>query len=207
MTVTLDLKLSTSQQTFDSYVGNFAGLALDLINELAVERASGRPIQPPASAAAQLAAIGRALSRHDDIHTAPFGVDGAAALTRAVRRLRSAVDACVDGDIPGAATVLNEMLRRHHAVPNLHGRPTQPLVLAFHAVGQDPVNSYLADMTTSIAMIIGTGRTARLRRCHAQECDRVFYDTTRNGSRRFCELACQNRAKASAYRARQVAVG
>ncbi|MEN3536437.1 CGNR zinc finger domain-containing protein [Microbispora sp. ZYX-F-249] len=31
----------------------------------------------------------------------------------------------------------------------------------------------------------------------------AVYDTTRNASRRFCDLSCQNRAKASAYRARR----
>ncbi|MFC7714462.1 CGNR zinc finger domain-containing protein [Nonomuraea recticatena] len=36
-------------------------------------------------------------------------------------------------------------------------------------------------------------------------CESVFFDTTRNASRRFCGLSCQNRAKASAYRARRAA--
>jgi predicted RNA-binding Zn ribbon-like protein len=54
-------------------------------------------------------------------------------------------------------------------------------------------------------MIIGTGRVERLGRCEASKCDRVFYDTSRNGSRRYCDLSCQNRAKASAFRARRTA--
>jgi predicted RNA-binding Zn ribbon-like protein len=58
-------------------------------------------------------------------------------------------------------------------------------------------------MAASLTMIIGTGRAGRLGRCTAHLCDRVFYDTTRNGSRRFCGPACQNRAKSSAYRTRR----
>jgi predicted RNA-binding Zn ribbon-like protein len=203
MAVTIDPHGITSQQTFDSYVAGFAGLALRLVNDLTSERAHGQHVEPARSGADQLAIIQDALSADESIHTAPFGPDGAEVLTAAVRRLRIAVDACVDGDVLGAADVLNDLLAAHHAMPNLHGRPGQPLVLAFHAVGQGPVDSYIADMATSIAMIIGAGRTARLGRCSANECDRVFYDVSRNASRRFCDLSCQNRAKATAYRARR----
>jgi predicted RNA-binding Zn ribbon-like protein len=39
--------------------------------------------------------------------------------------------------------------------------------------------------------------------CSAPSCDRVFVDTSRNGTKRFCTTACQNRVKAAAFRARQ----
>ncbi len=42
----------------------------------------------------------------------------------------------------------------------------------------------------------------RLGVCTAPHCDRVYVDTTRNGSRRFCSTACQNRVKAAAFRER-----
>ncbi|GII42008.1 CGNR zinc finger domain-containing protein [Planotetraspora phitsanulokensis] len=184
-------------------MAEFAGLALRLVNDLTSERAHGQHVEPPRSGADQLAIIEDALAADESLHTAPFGPGGAEVLTAAVRRLRVAVDACVDGDVQGAADVLNDLLAAHHAMPNLHARPGQPLLLAFHAVGQGPVDSYIADMATSIAMIIGAGRTARLGRCSANACDRVFYDVSRNASRRFCDLSCQNRAKATAYRARR----
>ncbi|GII57590.1 hypothetical protein Pth03_59790 [Planotetraspora thailandica] len=201
--MTIDPASITSQQTFDSYVAEFAGLALRLVNDLVTEHAHGQPVEPARSGGDQLAVIQHALSAFDGIHTAPFGPDEATRLTAAVRRLRVALDACVGGDVQTAADVLNDLLAAHQAMPNLHGRPGRPLVLAFHAVGQKPVDSYVADMATSIAMIIGAGRAARLGRCSAAACDRVFYDASRNASRRFCDLSCQNRAKATAYRARQ----
>ena len=43
----------------------------------------------------------------------------------------------------------------------------------------------------------------RLGVCSAPECDRVFVDVSRNGTRRFCSTACQNRVKAAAHRARR----
>ncbi|MEV5499706.1 CGNR zinc finger domain-containing protein, partial [Nonomuraea fuscirosea] len=51
--------------------------------------------------------------------------------------------------------------------------------------------------------LIGVGQGARLRSCEAEGCELVFFDVTKNTSRRFCGLSCQNRAKASAYRARR----
>jgi len=33
-------------------------------------------------------------------------------------------------------------------------------------------------------------------------CDRVFVDTSRNGTRRYCSTSCQNRVKTAAFRAR-----
>lgn len=44
---------------------------------------------------------------------------------------------------------------------------------------------------------------ARLKACPGPECAWVFRDTSRNGSRRWCDMAwCGNRAKAAAFRAR-----
>jgi predicted RNA-binding Zn ribbon-like protein len=45
----------------------------------------------------------------------------------------------------------------------------------------------------------------RLGVCSAESCDRVFVDTSRNGTRRFWSTACQNRIKAAAFRHRQQA--
>jgi len=39
--------------------------------------------------------------------------------------------------------------------------------------------------------------------CTAPRCDRVYVDTSRNGTRRFCSTACQNRVKAAVFRERQ----
>ncbi|TDC81419.1 CGNR zinc finger domain-containing protein [Nonomuraea deserti] len=99
-----------------------------------------------------------------------------------------------------AVAMLNKCLIRHAAVPNLHGDPP---VLAFHRPGADRVDAWAADAATALAMVIGVGQGVRLRSCDASGCDLVFFDVTRNASRRFCGVSCQNRAKASAYRARR----
>jgi predicted RNA-binding Zn ribbon-like protein len=46
-----------------------------------------------------------------------------------------------------------------------------------------------------------TDQQDRLGVCAAPRCDRVYVDTSRNATRRFCSTACQNRVKAAAFRA------
>jgi predicted RNA-binding Zn ribbon-like protein len=203
MTVTLGRATITSQQSFDSYFDDFLGLALLLVNELATDQAYGHPHRATSSPAEQLTVVRAALAAYDSVHTGPMGPGDAAELTDAVHKLRSAIDACVSGEEIVAARVLNDLLTSYSAVPNLHASPGKPLVLTFHAIGDSPVKSHIGDMAASLAIIMGTGRAGRLGRCTAQACERVFYDDTRNGSRRFCSLACQNRAKAASYRARK----
>lgn len=49
-----------------------------------------------------------------------------------------------------------------------------------------------------------TGEVARLKRCADDTCGWVFWDVSRNNSRRWCKMrVCGNRAKARAYAARQ----
>jgi predicted RNA-binding Zn ribbon-like protein len=53
---------------------------------------------------------------------------------------------------------------------------------------------------TSLGVTCVIGFADRLGVCAAPDRDRVFVDLTRNGSRRFCSTACQNRVKAARYR-------
>ncbi len=203
MPVTLKPDPITSQRTFDSYVADWADLALRLVNELATGWAQGRQCTPPSDPAAILRVIRPAPAEAHGVHIAPLTEDDALSLAATVARLRAAIDACIDGEVHDAANLLNEVMAANHAAPNLHGHPGMPFVFAFHTAEHTGAQARAADMAASLALIIGSGREARLRRCEAARCDRVFYDTTRNASRRFCDLQCQNRAKASAYRARR----
>ncbi|MDN5724352.1 MAG: CGNR zinc finger domain-containing protein [Propionibacteriales bacterium] len=50
-----------------------------------------------------------------------------------------------------------------------------------------------------------TGRGMdRLGRCGASDCDRVFADTSRNGTQRWCSTRCGNRSAVRRHRARSV---
>ena len=170
--------------------------AVLLVNGLAVTVARGRPVVPPDSGAHRLAAI--TPGRTAPTRLTPADADALAAVAVDLHPVFGAGD-----HLHAVAARLNDLLARHHAVPNLHGEPGQPPVLAFHRPDATLVDAWTADMGTALAMVIGVGQSARLGSCRAERCALVFFDRTRNASRRFCDLSCQNRAKATAYRARR----
>lgn len=182
MTVSIGPWRITGQREIDSYVGSRVELAVLLVNRLTATSMHGRSVAPPRSSDERLAAI-----------TAQMGIvsrsPGMLTAADADRLARIAADlrpAFGTGErILEAATQLNELLIRHRAVPNLHGNPNRPLVLAFHQADSSLVDAWVADMGTALAMIIGVGQATRLCTCQADKCSLVFFDTTRNASRRF----------------------
>lgn len=203
MTVTLDPWRITGQTQIDSYVERHVQRAVLLVNELTVDRAHGRQVTPPATGPDRWTAIQEALAAAGLPRSDSLSPADADRLAVVAARLRPAfgAEARTESVIEG----LNQLLVRHGAVPNLHGHPDRSPVLAFHRADARLVDAWTADAATALAMVIGVGQGERLRSCEAANCERAFFDTTRNASRRFCGLSCQNRAKASAYRLRRAA--
>lgn len=219
MPVTIDAWRITGQSQIDSYVGRWVELAVLLVNELAVTHARGRRTQPPAD---PKSALETAFAQQGWSPTSAAAADrapgdrmvGGAGLSGGGAPDRPRISAADADRLAGVAAglrpvftgapdtidALNQALVRHGAVPNLRGDPP---ILAFHAPGADLVDAWASDAATALAMVIGVGQAVRLRTCEAAGCELVFFDVTRNASRRFCGLACQNRAKATAYRARR----
>lgn len=62
----------------------------------------------------------------------------------------------------------------------------------------------LGPVAESAGWLLEQGNLQLLRRCENPDCVLYFYDTTRNGGRRWCSMAsCGSRAKAAAYYQRQ----
>ena len=65
---------------------------------------------------------------------------------------------------------------------------------------RDSAIQLLAPVAESAAWLLEHGDLSLLRRCENPRCVLYFYDTTRNGRRRWCSMAgCGSRAKAAAY--------
>ncbi|MBO3745817.1 CGNR zinc finger domain-containing protein [Streptosporangiaceae bacterium NEAU-GS5] len=199
MTVTLEGWRITGQPQIDSYVGTWVQFAATLVNRLAVTSALGRSTQPPVSGLDRLAVVREVLAEGGWPPETTVSETDAHQLADVATELSAVFCAgdALDSDR------LNALLIRHAAVPNLHGGSTHPYTLTFHRPGATIVDAWAADAGTALAMVIGVGQSARLGHCQASSCDLVFFDTTRNASRRFCGVSCQNRVKASAYRARR----
>jgi len=92
----------------------------------------------------------------------------------------------------------------------LRARPVDELVILdgvvrlSHGHAEDPFAEALARLAEPIVQEIAEGRPDRLRVCANDTCRWVFFDSSRAGRRRWCDMTtCGNRAKAARHRARQ----
>jgi predicted RNA-binding Zn ribbon-like protein len=71
-------------------------------------------------------------------------------------------------------------------------------------VARDPgFDGALAQLLIPVAASTSDGSWARAKACRAEDCRWAFYDTSRNRSGRWCDMAvCGNRTKVRAYRQR-----
>ena len=183
-----------------SDAGLFA--AVDLVNGLTPGHRHGRPFDPPADGLAVI----RAAVAVDPPSVAELDAGHVAGFTALATRLRGVVDDLDRGDVGAAAATLNHLLAAHPASPHLaleDGRWR----LHHHAAGAPVLPMWTAITAEAIARLVGAGEQDRLGSCTAGACDRIFVDTSRNGSRRFCSTTCQNRVKTAAFRRRRARVG
>jgi predicted RNA-binding Zn ribbon-like protein len=70
------------------------------------------------------------------------------------------------------------------------------------------VSAALTRILAGVVSAMADGSWARLKACHAETCQWVFYDESRNRSRVWCAMqACGNRSKVRAYKRRQRTAG
>ncbi|MDX2395621.1 MULTISPECIES: CGNR zinc finger domain-containing protein [unclassified Streptomyces] len=189
---------------FDSHVGVLLEQAVSLVNTLTDGEAHGRPYTAPRGEELP-GAIDTAIS-----HTAaslPREIDAAQAeyLVDTATRMREVFRAVDDGRLDDAAAAVNALLRDTGARPRLDRRGDEPWQMHFHGAGDSFAAGSSASCATALALAVGGGLAGRLGVCRADRCDRVYVDTSRNGTRQFCSTACQNRTKAAAFRARKEA--
>jgi predicted RNA-binding Zn ribbon-like protein len=186
---------------FNSHTDAVVAMAVELVNLLTAGERRGRRYLPPAGA--------DRVARLDALFTAAGGRRGAtgpeaAEIVRLAGQLRAVFESVAAGDLDRAAGQVNELLRVTGAHPALERHDGEPWHVHFHAVDERSLaKGWAAGCATGLAIVLGGEYHDRLGVCTAPHCDRVYVDTSRNGSRRFCSTACQNRVKAAAFRERQ----
>jgi predicted RNA-binding Zn ribbon-like protein len=135
-----------------------------------------------------------------------FDVDDVAA-QRVARRLRAAMRGLVDTSVvrrqPAQRDLVevNRWLRRPGI---LQLSASSDGVVLLPAPGQDPLQAALARLAEALASDLAALDGARLRVCANDDCRWAFYDTSRSGRRKWCDMtACGNRAKAQRHRDRR----
>lgn len=186
---------------FTSHMDTVVTVAVRLVNALTAGEARSRPYAPPEGAA--LTAAATAALSVGTRRTRQVTSREAAELREVARALRAVFDAVASGDIDTAALQVNAMLAQTGARPQLDRHDGEPWHIHFHGAQDSVAQGYAAGCATGLAVVLGSEMRDRLGVCTAPHCDRVYVDISRNGTRRFCSTACQNRVKAAAFRARR----
>lgn len=101
-----------------------------------------------------------------------------------------------------AVAEVDRMLADARALPQLVRH--DHLDWHIHATSRDAPLAERIRVEAAMALVdvIRAAATSQLRTCDAHDCEGVFVDLSRNGSKRFCSLRCGNRMNVSAYRER-----
>ncbi|GGS54723.1 hypothetical protein GCM10010156_11870 [Planobispora rosea] len=183
---------------FNSHTDMIVRVAVGLVNELTPGERRGRPFpSPPDLAAAAAEGLRTGYPGHREVTEAE-----AAEFAEIAVRLRAVFEAVAAGDIDAAALRVNALLEETRARPLLQRHDGEPWHLHFHGPGGTVAGDWAASCATGLAIVLGGEFRDRLGVCTAPHCDRVYVDVSRNGTRRFCGTACQNRVKTAAFRAR-----
>lgn len=134
---------------------------------------------------------------------------GAAAALVDARRVRSALRMLAERGTStntaeqvraDALGEINRVLGRSAGTRRVERRGDGVYARTFVPVG-DAFAGLMIPIVESAADALILGELPRVRRCADGRCARVFYDSTKNGRRRWCDMStCGNRAKAARHR-------
>lgn len=135
-----------------------------------------------------------------------FGYTGSRPTARdfdEVRAIRAPLRLLFTAGRDAAVPLVNDILARASALPQVvrHGDVDWHI----HATSDDRPLAERIMVESAMAMIdlIRADEVSRLATCAMDDCDGIVLDLSRNRSRKYCSVACTNRAAAAAYRARQ----
>ena len=180
----------------DSYKDAGLLISADLVNELASNEERHMP--PPAREA--VATLSRILAI-DPPSVAQLTQAHVPAFAALARRIRTVFAALHSRDLDSAAATLNELLAAHPAHPHL-AKERGVWRMHHHPHDAPLVPMWTAICAAGLAEMIGDGEAQRLGTCERPDCGRVYVDVSKNASRRFCSLTCQNRVKVATFRER-----
>lgn len=115
---------------------------------------------------------------------------------------REVADAVVEQRAP-RERALDTVNRTLHARQVIELIPAPDGVAVDHRHIGDPIDDALARLADPFVRELTSGSPERIHVCDNDRCRWVFFDTSRTGRRRWCDMAtCGNRAKAARHRAR-----
>ena len=185
---------------FTSHYDSPVRLAVLLVNDLTPGEARGRPFPQPRGAEQQDAAT--TALRSVDPGLATLSATEAEQLAGWATTLRAVFAAVADDDLDAAAAHVDRMLERTATRPSMARHDEQRWHVHYRGTTGGLADQWAGTCAAALGIVLGSDARTRLGLCTAARCDRVYVDTSHNGTRRFCSTACQNRVKAAAFRSR-----
>ena len=128
-------------------------------------------------------------------------------LTARLRDLAPVLEQLHGLDTDGAALRINEQLTELPIAPSISGHDGLAAHIHWTPTTATFDDQVISDIVMALAQEVCEHGTARFGRCDASGCDWLFYDATRNRSRRFCsDPRCASRTHTADHRARRRAV-
>lgn len=136
-----------------------------------------------------------------------WGFPGASGATKADAEatwvhLRT-IEGLWDADRDDAAAMVNRIFHDCEARPHLVRHDAFDWHLHGLPAGAPFADAIAVDAAMAFADLVRAADTARCKRCGDDRCERMFFDLSRNRSRRFCSTTCQSRTNVAAFRARR----
>lgn len=122
----------------------------------------------------------------------------------AVRHVRARLHELWKVDRAGAVPLVNAMLADGEALPRLVIHDEYDWHI--HATSDDSplATRMMVEAAMAFVDVIRSDEYDRVRVCAADDCDSVYIDYSKNGSKRYCDTGnCGNRMNVIAYRARK----
>lgn len=187
---------------FDSHLYVVSHTAAGLVNALTPGEAGGSAYLPPIGPERRRVVVEVLAGDGPDRSRPKVTARDAESLAETAVKLRTVFESVQAGDLSTAAAHVNHLLMETGARPQLDHYQPGGWSMHFHGRDDTVAVGWAAGFASGLALAIGSAFVGRLGVCEATRCDRVYVDASRNGARRFCSTACQNRAKATAFRAR-----
>ncbi len=185
--------------SIDAEIGTTVDAAAELSNVLA-----GQPVAGPDAVADRPEQIRRVLADHEFVRVHSATAEELAALNDRLVSIGRIVRSLPTSELEEAVTAVNAQLEACAIAPSLSSHDGFPLHIHWTGPSTPFAHQVAVDLLMALAQTLCDHGTARFGQCAADDCDRVFYDTTKNRSRRFCaDPRCASRTHTAAHRARQ----
>jgi predicted RNA-binding Zn ribbon-like protein len=122
-----------------------------------------------------------------------------------VHRVRAQLRHVWNLERDAAAVEVNAMLRQTRALPQLVRHDAFDWHLHASDDEEPLADRMMSEASLAFVDVIRSDEMTRLRSCAAPDCEGIFADLSRNGSKRFCSVRCGNRVNMIAFRERAAA--